>query len=183
MPVEDGKEPSSVDYRMGLACRWKATRMERSREDTVAAFLPRAFISAAAAGVRVLCWFSSRDSVDGPMGVTSNEGKHRKAFGAFRTMTEQIGDYVLDRQLVGQDNPTSGIQAYLFRGPKGNKLVVWSVDDKIPVILGGSEGSAIRANDVQGKAIAGECRCGWAGATRRRSRTYLCIRHRWGGLG
>ncbi len=123
-------------------------------EETVAAFLPRAFIGAAASGVRVLCWFSSRDSVDGPMGLTSNEGKHRKAFGAFRTMTEQIGDFVFDRQLVGQDNPTSGIQAYLFRGPQGNKLVVWSVDEKIPVILGGSEGSAIRANDVQGKAIA-----------------------------
>ena len=87
------------------------------------------------------------------MGLTSNEGKHRKAFGAFRTMTEQIGDYVFDRQVVGQDNPTSGIQAYLFRGPQGSKLVVWSVDDKIPVILGGGKGSAIRVNDVQGKTI------------------------------
>ena len=88
------------------------------------------------------------------MGLTSNEGKHRKAFGAFRTMTEQIGDYVLDRQVVGQDSPTSGVQAYLFRGAQGNKLVIWSVDDKIPVILGRSKGSAIRAKDVQGKAIA-----------------------------
>jgi hypothetical protein len=36
--------------------------------------------------------------------------------------------------------------------PKGS--LVWSVDDKIPVIVGGSKGSAIRAKDVQGKAIA-----------------------------
>ncbi len=68
-------------------------------------------------------------------------------------MTAQIGDYVFDRQLVGQDDPTSGIQAYLFRSPRGNKLVLWSVDDKMLVLLGGSEGSAIRVNDVQGKAI------------------------------
>ena len=88
-------------------------------EDTVAAFLPRAFITAAAAGVRALCWFSSQDSVDGPMGLRSNDGKLRKAFGAFRTMTEQIGDHVLVRQVMGQDHPTSGVQAYLFRGAQG----------------------------------------------------------------
>ena len=122
-------------------------------EDMVAAFVPRAFITAASAGVKVLCWFSSQDSVDGPMGLRGNDGKRRKAFGAFRTMTEQIGDYTLVRQVIGQDHPTTGVQAYLFRGAKGNKLVIWSVDDEMRVLLGPSDGSAIRVNDVQGKAL------------------------------
>lgn len=122
-------------------------------EDMVAAFLPRAFITAAAAGVRALCWFSSQDSVDGPMGLRSNDGKLRKAFGAFRTMTEQIGDHVLARQVMGHDHPTSGIQAYLFRGAQGDKLVAWSVDDRFLLHLEGSEASDIRVSNVQGEAL------------------------------
>jgi hypothetical protein len=104
-------------------------------EDMVAAFVPRAFIAAASAGVKVLCWFSSQDSVDGPMGLRRNDGNRRKAFGAFRTMTEQIGDYTLVRQVLGQDHLTSGVQAYLFGIDDDNKLVIWKIDGEVSVVL------------------------------------------------
>jgi hypothetical protein len=125
-------------------------------EDMVAAFLPRAFITAAAAGVRTLCWFSSQDSVDGPMGLRSNDGRQRKAFGAFRTMTEQIGAARLVGQLSGGDHLTSGVQAYLFRGDEGrNKLVAWNIDGEIALLLGNIPNvNDIQAIDVNGQSVA-----------------------------
>ena len=97
-------------------------------EDVLAGFLPRAFIMAAAAGVKVMCWFSAQDTVDGPMGLTANDGKRRKSYYAFKTMSEQLADYVLVRQVAGAKHPTSGVQAFLFRGVRDNKLVVWNAD-------------------------------------------------------
>ena len=125
-------------------------------EDTVAAFLPRAFITAAAAGVRALCWFSSQDRVDGPMGLRSNDGKRRKAFGAFRTMTEQIGAATLVSQLSGGDHLTSGVQAYLFRGDEGiNKLVAWNIDGEIALLLGNIPNAKdTQVIDVNGQSVA-----------------------------
>ena len=97
-------------------------------EEVLAGFLPRAFIMAEAAGVQVMCWFSAQDTVDGPMGLTTNDGKRRKSYYAFKTMSEQLGDYVLVRQVGGAKHPTSGVQAFLFHGVRDDKLVVWNVD-------------------------------------------------------
>ncbi|HJW12548.1 MAG TPA: hypothetical protein VJ598_12210 [Albitalea sp.] len=99
-------------------------------EPIAVAYLPRAFVLAAAAGVEVLCWFSSQDSVDGPMGLTRNGGQRRSTYQAFKTMTAQLGDFSLVRQVAGAQQPTSGLQAYLFNGPQGRKLVAWSADAK-----------------------------------------------------
>ena len=35
------------------------------------------------------------------MGLTANDGKRRKSYYAFKTMSEQLGDYVLVRQVAG----------------------------------------------------------------------------------
>lgn len=99
-------------------------------EATLVGYLPRAFILAAAAGVEVLCWFSSQDSVDGPMGLVRNDGRRRSTYQAFKTMTTQLGDHLLLRQVAGAQQPTTGLQAFLFEGPQGRKLVAWSADAK-----------------------------------------------------
>ena len=97
-------------------------------EDVLVGLLPRAFIMAEASGVRVMCWFSAQDTVDGPMGLTTNEVRHRKTYYAFKTMSQQLGDYTLVRQVAGATHPTSGVQAFLFRGPRDYKLVIWNVN-------------------------------------------------------
>ena len=97
-------------------------------EETLAAYLPRAFVLAAAAGVDVLCWFSAQDTVDGPMGLSDNSLKRRKPYYAFRTMAEELGAYTLVRQAGGARHPTTGLQAFLFAGELDLKLVVWSAD-------------------------------------------------------
>lgn len=97
-------------------------------EDMVAVFLPRAYLVAQAAGVKVLCWFSSQDSVDGPWGLLTNKGGKRKSYVAFRTMAKQLREYAFVRQALGARQPTRGVQAMLFRGARDYKLALWSAD-------------------------------------------------------
>jgi len=99
-------------------------------EDELVAYLPRAYILAAAAGVEVLCWFSSQDSVDGPMGLTRNDLGRRKSYQAFRTLTAQLADSVFQRQVAGFRDKTLGLQAFLFASSSGSTLAVWSADKK-----------------------------------------------------
>lgn len=97
-------------------------------EDMLAGFLPRAFIAAEAAGVEALCWFSSQDSVDGPMGLVTNDGRKRKSYAAFKTLAEQLGDFELVSQIAGSKHPTSGVQAYLFRDGDRYRLALWNIE-------------------------------------------------------
>ena len=97
-------------------------------EDVLVGFLPRAFITAAAAGVEVVCWFSSQDRDDGPMGLSANDGRRRKSYYAFKTMSEQLAEYTLVRQLEGAERPAAGVQAFLFRGASDYKVVIWNID-------------------------------------------------------
>jgi hypothetical protein len=99
-------------------------------EDMVATFLPRAYLVAQAAGVKVLCWFSAQDSVDGPWGLLTNSGGKRKSYVAFRTMAKQLREYQFVRQALGARQPTAGVQAMLFRGAHDHKLAIWSMDAK-----------------------------------------------------
>jgi hypothetical protein len=149
-----GRSPEMWITEWGFAVGQKVKNGVILSEDMVAAFVPRAFISAASAGVQVLCWFSTQDSVDGPMGLRTNDGKRRKAFGAYRTMTRQIGHYTLERQIVGQDKPTSGVQAHLFRSDKDNKLVIWNIDGEASVVLDNVANARIEVRDIQGKRLA-----------------------------
>ena len=82
----------------------------------------------AAAGVETVLWFSSYDSVDGPMGLRSNDGKKRKSFGAFRTMTRKLGAFTLGKHLIGGDHRSSGVQVYQFNHPSGGKHVPLDID-------------------------------------------------------
>jgi hypothetical protein len=97
-------------------------------EEGLAAILVRAFIGAEAAGVKVMTWFSFWDGPDGPMGLLARDGHKRKSYYAFETMSRQLGDYTLVRQVAGGGHPTTGVQAYLFRKGGDWKLVTWAVD-------------------------------------------------------
>ena len=87
------------------------------------------------------------------MGLRNNDGKRRKAFGAFRTMTEQIGNYTLVRQILGQDHLTSGVQAYLFRSDYDNKLVIWNIDGEVSVVLENIANAKLTVRDIQGEPL------------------------------
>lgn len=99
-------------------------------EDLLAAWLPRAYVIAAAAGVRAVCWFSARDSVDGPMGLITNSGRKRKPYYALKALSKQLGESVFAAQVIGGDHPTRGVQAFRFDTAQSSKLVVWSLDSK-----------------------------------------------------
>ena len=155
---EQGKTKLGRSPEMWIT-EWGWAMGDKSREgpvteDILAGFIPRAFIGAAAAGVEVVCWFSSQDSVDGPIGLSRNDGTRRKSYHAFRTMSAELAEYTLVRQLEGAERPTSGVQAYLFRGALDYKLVIWNVDSaQRRLILKGALQKA-RAVDVVGQAVA-----------------------------
>lgn len=122
-------------------------------EHMVAAFLPRSFIASAAAGVEVLCWFSSQDAVDGAWGLIANDGTRRPAFQAFRTMSDELGDLMLTKQIAGVGQPTHGVQAYLFTGPGTRKVAIWSADNKRRAFKLDGRWTVKNAVDLQGKEI------------------------------
>jgi hypothetical protein len=97
-------------------------------EDTVASWLPRAFLTAEAAGTETLCWFSTQDNVDGPMGLTTNDGKKRKSYYTFKTLSDNFGDFTYVSQLAGTDHPTTGTQAYLFQRGTSGKIATWNIE-------------------------------------------------------
>ncbi|MCU0917794.1 MAG: hypothetical protein MUC88_25010, partial [Planctomycetes bacterium] len=122
-------------------------------EEEVAAILVRAFIGAQAAGVQVMTWFSFWDGPDGPMGLLTRDGLKRKPYEAFRTMSQQLGEYTLVRQVAGSRHPTTGVQAYLFRKGRDWKLVTWAIDGPTcKLALAGALREA-QATDVLGQAV------------------------------
>ena len=106
------------------------TDTKQVSEDTLAGYLPRAFILAAMAGVEAMTWFSAQDTVDGPMGLSDNNLRRRESYTSFRVMAQRLGPQKLLRQVAGGGTPTSGPQGYLFQqlDASSRTLVVWNVD-------------------------------------------------------
>jgi hypothetical protein len=131
---------------------WAVDGIKNSINDaTLTAYLPRAFILAAAAGVNTTCWFSSHDAVDGPMGLTRNDNSKRDSYYAYRTLSEQLGDYTLVRHLMGSENPVDGVQGFLFASTLSKKLVVWNVSGLQKVITFTDDSNSAKAVDVLGR--------------------------------
>lgn len=97
---------------------------------TVASYLLRSFILASAAQVVAMCWFSSQDTVDGPMGLLTNSGQKRPSYYAYRTMSQNLGSFTLREHIMGKDQPTVGVQAFRFSSPTSSTdiVVVWDLD-------------------------------------------------------
>lgn len=149
-----GKKPEIWITEWGWSVGEKSSDGPRS-EHTIAAFLPRAFISAAAAGVEALCWFSAYDSVDGPIGLIASDGRRRPAYESYRTMFKEVGELSLSKQLAGQGQGTQGVQAYLFTGSGGvRKVVLWSADNRQRVFKLDGRWAVKKAVDMQGGEIS-----------------------------
>jgi hypothetical protein len=125
-------------------------------EEGLAAILVRAFVGAEAAGVRAMTWFSFWDGPDGPMGLLAKDGRKRKSYYAFETMSRQLGEYSLVRQVAGSEHLTTGVQAYLFRKGDDWKLVTWTIDGPArKLALAGALREA-QARDVLGGVVNSE---------------------------
>lgn len=122
-----GKVPEMWATEWGWAIGQESAR-GRVTEELLSGYLPRAYVSSVAASVKALCWFSARDSVDGPMGLVTNDGTRRKPFAAFKTMVRELGDMSFAKHVWGFDHLTSGMQGFLFRTERDSRLVVWSAD-------------------------------------------------------
>lgn len=116
---------------------------------TLVAYLPRAFIVAAAAGVEVLCWFSAHDSVDGPMGLLRRDGVRRDSYRAFKALTGQLSDHRLLRQAG-----SNGLQVFVFVGPQGRKLAAWSSDGKARQLPWPAATASVSVVDALGQGVA-----------------------------
>jgi hypothetical protein len=124
-------------------------------ESLVAAYLPRAYILAANAGVRTVCWFSSEDRNDGPWGLIDNDGHRRKPYYALRTLTRQLGELSFVGRVAGFGHRTAGPQAFLFcRANVSCTLVAWSIGDRAARIRLGGPLSGASAVDFLGEPMA-----------------------------
>lgn len=100
-------------------------------ERIAAAYIPRSFILAAEAGVEGFLWFSSNDSVDGPMGLTRNNQTQRLTYSAFKTMTSELGNLRFARRLLGDQGTSATGQAFLFTDDRANTIVAWQAKGSI----------------------------------------------------
>jgi len=148
-----GKTPSMWITEWGWPVEQATSSGAVFTEDTVAAWLPRAFILAEASGAENMCWFSMQDCVDGPMGLTANDGTRRKAYWAFKTLSTTIGDYYYLGQVAGSRSQTSGAQAYLFRRESSAKLVAWSIEPSLAWLKLDGQLRQAKVTDTYGQPV------------------------------
>lgn len=94
-------------------------------EATVANYLPRALILAAAANVETACWFSAQDIGDGPMGLKTNDGRYRAAYRAFEKVSKTLGKASLQCELKQSDRHK---RAFLFSEENDWIVASWQTD-------------------------------------------------------
>lgn len=100
-------------------------------ESKIAIYLPRAFILAANAGVENTCWFSAMDGPDGPMGLKTNDGRQRPAYGAFLKMSQTLAKTQFECELKPQPNQASR-RSFSFRkqGLDNRVIATWDTAGK-----------------------------------------------------
>jgi hypothetical protein len=122
----------------------------RMDEQHSAAFLPRVFVLAAAAGIEATCWFSARDAKDGPWGLTDNHSARRRAYATYVAMARELGELTLSSQLSGNARPTKGLQAFVFRAAGVERTVAWNIEGAMDFVLSAKPGDALRVRDAFG---------------------------------
>ena len=140
-------------------------------EELLSGLLVRSHLAAWSAGVETLCWFSLQDSVDGPMGLTDNDGKRRRTFDAMRVMVATLGNATTLEHVLGGDRPAVGPQAYRATGPGLDVLIAFDIDGDSTATL--EAGSAVSISDVFGNPVALPTRRGRLTVPLGRSPLYL----------
>lgn len=87
------------------------------------------------------------------MGLKRNDGVARDSYQAFKTMTTELADQRMLRQVAGVKTPTTGFQAFLFEGPKNRTLVAWSVDGGPRQLPWPSDAPPLKAVDALGRTL------------------------------
>jgi hypothetical protein len=85
------------------------------------------------------------------MGLTRNDNSKRDSYYAYRTLSEQLGDYTLVQHLFGSDHPADGVQGFLFASALGKKLVVWNVSGLQNAITFTDNSNTAKAVDALGR--------------------------------
>jgi hypothetical protein len=122
-------------------------------EETIATYLPRAYILAAAADVEVLCWFSANDSVDGPMGLITNKGFHRLAYDAMKVMSSELGQFVFSGPYQNIAPTPAQVHAYVFKHGGTIKIAAWRTGPHAQQLAMGSTHQVARLTDHLGRDI------------------------------
>lgn len=148
-----GREPEMWITEWGWPVNQATENGTTFSEDTVAAWLPRAFVLAEAAGVENMCWFSTQDNGDGPMGLTTNAGQKRKSYLTFKALSDTLGDFFYLRQVTGGDHRTTGAQAFQFWRDTASKLVVWSVEPALEWLKLDDQLAAAKVTDAYGQPV------------------------------
>jgi hypothetical protein len=144
-PVRENVGPD-FKYSLGKATEYELTGI-----------LVRAFIGAEAAGVKTFLWFSSWDGPDGPMGLLSVDGHKRQSYYAYKTLSNQLGEYSMVKQIAGGSHLTSGLQAYLFAKGNDLKVIAWTIGDQpTKLATGGALNKAQLCDVLGGKVNPGE---------------------------
>lgn len=98
-------------------------------ESKIALYLPRAFILSASAGVESMCWFSSQDGPDGPMGLKTNDGRYRPAFDAYVKISEKLGKTQFECELKQADGDKNK-RAFAFKNSQYWIIASWQTASK-----------------------------------------------------
>jgi len=98
-------------------------------ESKIALYLPRAFILSASAGVETMCWFSSMDGPDGPMGLKTNDGRYRPAFDAYVKLSETLGKTSFECELKQAEGDKIN-RAFAFKNAQDWVVASWKTTAK-----------------------------------------------------
>lgn len=96
--------------------------------DKAAKYLPRAFMTSAASGLKGLFWFSSIDRTDGPMGLRMNDGTKRPAYIAWKTMVQQLGGHEFISQTIDPQNNWAVFTEFRKISDGTKKMVIVGAD-------------------------------------------------------
>jgi len=146
-----GRTPEIWATEWGYHLGGKIGEEEKVTEETVAAFLPRAYIISAAENIRCLNWYVL--NADEAYNLVANDGRERLSYQAFKVMSRQLGPCRLLRQINGYDHPTQGIQAFLFEGPMRYQVAAWCIEGPQEVTLETNSSWPIQAIDNLGNPV------------------------------
>jgi len=123
-----GKTPKIWITEWGYAVGGNSTTGPLS-ESKIALYLPRAFILSASAGAETMCWFSSMDGPDGPMGLKTNDGRYRPAFDAYVKLSETLGKTSFECELKQAEGDKIN-RAFAFKNAQDWVIASWKTTAK-----------------------------------------------------
>jgi hypothetical protein len=89
----------------------------------------------------------------GNWGLFDRAGNPRPSYQAFATMSSQLADLTMVRQVTGEDRPTEGLQAFLFRDDAQHALALWNISGLSQVRITGLKAEGVSAVSYLGEPV------------------------------